>query len=93
METLLLCRVLTMKLQFSLTFPSSGSGLGKAAGLARIHPTLPAARPRLSALTHQEDPWLDARRSLHPGERGNQEITLAAMAEYYGGLYGQHEAG
>lgn len=40
----------------------------------------------LSDLTHQERPWRDARRGLGPGERGDREITLAAMAEYYGGL-------
>ncbi len=40
----------------------------------------------LSDLTHREDPWLDARRGLVPGERGNQEITHAALAEYYGSL-------
>jgi len=40
----------------------------------------------LSNLTHQERPWRAARRGLGPGERGNQEITLAAMAEYYGSL-------
>lgn len=43
----------------------------------------------LSALTHREAPWRDARMGLLPGERGNEEITHAAMAEYYGGLYGQ----
>lgn len=40
----------------------------------------------LSDLTHQENPWLDAREGLKPGERGNNEITHAAMAEYYGSL-------
>ena len=40
----------------------------------------------LSDLTHQEDPWINARKGLPPGQRGNQEITLAAMAEYYGSL-------
>ena len=40
----------------------------------------------LSDLTHQEDPWRDARKGLLPGQRGSQEITLAAMAEYYGSL-------
>lgn len=41
----------------------------------------------LSELTHQEDPWLNARAGLNPGERGHAEITQAAMAEYYGSLY------
>lgn len=40
----------------------------------------------LSDLTHREDPWLEARKGLAPGERGNEEITHAAMAEYYGSL-------
>ncbi len=40
----------------------------------------------LSDLTHREDPWRDARRNLAPGERGAEEITPAAMAEYYGSL-------
>lgn len=40
----------------------------------------------LSDLTHSEEPWLDARRGLAPGERGDREITLASMAEYYGSL-------
>ena len=40
----------------------------------------------LSDLTHREDPWLDARRGLSPGERGFQEISHAAMAEYYASL-------
>ncbi len=42
----------------------------------------------LSDLTHQEDPWKDARSSagLAPGERGNARISDAAMAEYYTGL-------
>jgi uncharacterized phage-associated protein len=39
-----------------------------------------------SDLTHKEDPWLSARTGLTLGERGNQEISHAAMAEYYGGL-------
>jgi uncharacterized phage-associated protein len=40
----------------------------------------------LSDLTHQESPWLEARKGLAPGMRGNQEISLASMAEYYGAL-------
>jgi uncharacterized phage-associated protein len=40
----------------------------------------------LSELTHREKPWLKARTGLEPGERGNSEITLASMAEYYGSL-------
>lgn len=40
----------------------------------------------LSELTHQEQPWKDARGSLLPGIRGNSVITLESMAEYYGGL-------
>lgn len=40
----------------------------------------------LSELAHAEAPWREAREGLAPGERGNAEITPAAMAEYYGGL-------
>jgi uncharacterized phage-associated protein len=40
----------------------------------------------LSNLTHQEDPWRNARKGMGPSERGNREITHAAMAEYYGSL-------
>jgi uncharacterized phage-associated protein len=40
----------------------------------------------LSSLTHCEPPWKDARRGIRPGERGDKEITHAAMAEYYGSL-------
>jgi uncharacterized phage-associated protein len=40
----------------------------------------------LSDLTHQENPWRDARNGLSDGERGSSEITHAAMAEYYSAL-------
>jgi uncharacterized phage-associated protein len=40
----------------------------------------------LSDLTHQEDPWIDARSGLPPGEPSKTEISHAAMAEYYGRL-------
>jgi uncharacterized phage-associated protein len=40
----------------------------------------------LSDLTHHEDPWVQARAGLAPLERGNSEISPAAMAEYYQSL-------
>ncbi len=40
----------------------------------------------LSDLTHIEEPWKNAREGLQMGERGNREISLASMAEYYGSL-------
>jgi len=40
----------------------------------------------LSEVTHREAPWLSARHGLRPGERGSNQITNAAMSEYYGGL-------
>jgi uncharacterized phage-associated protein len=40
----------------------------------------------LSELTHRERPWIDARVGLAPGELGDQEITKAAMRDYYGSL-------
>lgn len=47
----------------------------------------------LSELTHKEAPWRNARRKagLAPGERGDAEITIDAMAEYYGGLVGHSQ--
>ena len=41
----------------------------------------------LITLTHNEDPWINARKGLLPNERGNNEITLAQMFEYYQKLY------
>lgn len=40
----------------------------------------------LSALTHREAPWKDAREGLVDGARSNREIKLSSMAEYYGSL-------
>lgn len=40
----------------------------------------------LSELSHNEAPWKEAREDLPDGVRGNREITLASMAEYYGSL-------
>ena len=40
----------------------------------------------LSDLTHREQPWLQARRGLPHGERGNREITLSSLEEYYSSL-------
>ena len=40
----------------------------------------------LSELTHNEDPWKKARKGLAPLERGNNEITLESMAEYYSSI-------
>jgi uncharacterized phage-associated protein len=40
----------------------------------------------LTDLVRNEEPWLNARRGVAIGERGDREISLAAMAEYYGSL-------
>jgi uncharacterized phage-associated protein len=40
----------------------------------------------LSELTHKEQPWIEARGTLRPGERGTAVISHAVMAEYYGSL-------
>lgn len=45
----------------------------------------------LSALTHNEMPWIEARCGLPAGERGSNEITQDAMAEYYGGIVDAQE--
>ncbi len=43
---------------------------------------------QLSAISHRESPWKDARRRAHLdiGERGNSQIRLGDIAEYYEGL-------
>ena len=40
----------------------------------------------LSDLTHQETPWIDARKGLPSDERGSSVISHAAMAEFYSEL-------
>ncbi|MEO5370725.1 MAG: DUF4065 domain-containing protein [Magnetococcus sp. DMHC-1] len=40
----------------------------------------------LSDLTHMEAPWRETRQGMEENERGNREITHAALAEYYGSL-------
>lgn len=40
----------------------------------------------LSDLTHQEDPWRNARAGALPGHPGDNVISHASMAEYYSGL-------
>jgi uncharacterized phage-associated protein len=40
----------------------------------------------LSDLTHSEDPWRLARHGLRPNERGNWEISLASMSDYYSAI-------
>jgi uncharacterized phage-associated protein len=40
----------------------------------------------LSDLTHSEDPWKLARKGLCDGERGEQEISLTSMEEFYSSL-------
>ena len=42
--------------------------------------------PWLSDLTHREAPWKEAREGVPDGQRSNREITVAAMANYYGNL-------
>ena len=55
-----------------------------------IHPVLAFYGDKssrwLSDLTHAEAPWRDARTGLAALERGNREITLASMYEYYSAL-------
>lgn len=40
----------------------------------------------LTDLTHNEQPWIEARKGLPPGVRGNHPISDASMAEYYSSL-------
>lgn len=41
----------------------------------------------LSEITHDEDPWKNARKGLSFGERGDKEITLDSIVEYYSSKY------
>lgn len=47
---------------------------------------------QLSDINHQESPWLDARGDLPLMARSNEEITPAAMFEYYSGLWNDEGA-
>jgi len=53
---------------------------------AVIHFYGPRTAQWLSDLTHREKPWLNARVGLEDGERGENEITPAALHEYYSSL-------
>jgi uncharacterized phage-associated protein len=44
----------------------------------------------LSDLTHMEEPWLEARKGLNHGERGEVEIKLSTMHEYYTSIDSKH---
>lgn len=46
----------------------------------------------LIELTHMEDPWKQARQGLNSLERGNQVISLGAMADYYSSLSVEEES-
>ena len=46
----------------------------------------------LSVLTHNEDPWFNARRGSGPRERSSREITDEAMRTYYRGLWRSSDA-
>lgn len=39
---------------------------------------------QLELLTHQEDPWLEARRGLSPTKNGNHVISEESMRKFYG---------
>lgn len=41
----------------------------------------------LSDQTHSEPPWIKARKGLNDNDRGNNQITMENMAEYYGSLH------
>ena len=42
---------------------------------------------QIEAMTHSEDPWINARKGIKPMERCNNEITEQAMTDYYGKRY------
>lgn len=39
---------------------------------------------QLELLTHQEDPWIEARKGLSPVENGNRVISEESMRTFYG---------
>jgi uncharacterized phage-associated protein len=41
---------------------------------------------QLSDITHAEQPWLNGRAGLAANERGQNQITLESITEYYGSL-------
>ena len=45
----------------------------------------------LIELTHMENPWKQARKGLTSLERGNQVISLGAMADYYSSLLAEED--
>ena len=44
----------------------------------------------LSAMTHSEDPWIEARVGLSPLDIGNKEITRESIKSYYKSRLGDH---
>ena len=42
---------------------------------------------QLEVLTHQEDPWINARKGLEPRERSANIILESDMVEYYSSIY------
>jgi uncharacterized phage-associated protein len=43
-----------------------------------------ALKPR--DMTHQEDPWINARKGYAPADRGDEEITPEALRAYFSGV-------
>jgi uncharacterized phage-associated protein len=72
------------------TFAALASGMLAAEQMETIDIVLDSYGDKspqwLSDQTHAEEPWKIARQGLADGERGEREITLASMAEYYSSL-------
>lgn len=47
---------------------------------------------QIEAMTHSEDPWINARKGFKPMERCHNEITEQAMKDYYGKKYASLQA-
>ena len=56
---------------------------------AVYHTYGPFSGDQLESLTHNEDPWIIARKDARPWETSNEPITIASMREYYGKKYEQ----
>lgn len=54
---------------------------------------LPLSGLQLSALTHAEDPWIEARGALAPNARSETVITVDKMRKYYERLGNDTSAG
>lgn len=84
--------------KFSLDepWPAGDAGVLDAAQRGTVDAVLdnygPLSGRQLSALTHDEAPWKDARKGLAPTDKSSRTISSAALAEYYSAVDQAEEA-